>query len=250
MRRWIKNLILSVLSNFRHILCSQALDQSNIKPFVTTKRRVSGTRTNTKRKSNEQNIGRCELDSHANTILDGSNCVILRYTGNKCNLNPYRDDYKSVSNIPIVHADTAWQSAHTGQTYILVFNESLWMGNHMDRSLINPKQSRYYGIKVQDNPILDTALSIITEENEFCMELAMAGTVIYDETFTPSEKEPHQCPHIILSSPHAWNPQNVVFPRTLRTLEEEMGTLRHVIAMDSTRGDIKNKDIIEEWCLA
>ena len=74
----------------------------------------------------------------------------------------------------------------------------------------------------------------------------MAGTVIYDETFTPSEKEPHQCPHIILSSPHAWNPQNVVFPRTLRTLEEEMGTLRHVIAMDSTRGDIKNKDIIED----
>ena len=81
----------------------------------------------------------------------------------------------------------------------------------MDHSLINPNQLRYYGIKVQDNPILETALSIITEDNELCMELAMKGIVVYAETFTPSEQELHQCPHIILSSPHAWNTQNVVF---------------------------------------
>ena len=76
------------------------------------------------------------------------------------------------------------------------------MGNHMDHSLINNNQLRYYGIKVQDNPMLDTALSIITEDNELCMEPAMAGSVVYAETFTPSEKELHQCPHIILSLSH------------------------------------------------
>ena len=53
------------------------------------------------------------------------------------------------------------------------------MGNHMNHSLINPNQLRYYGIKVQDNPLLETAISIITEDNEFCMEIAMAGTVVY-----------------------------------------------------------------------
>ena len=73
----------------------------------------------------------------------------------------------------------------------------------------------------------------------------MAGSVLYAETFTPSEQELHQCPQIILSLPHAWNPQNVVFPKSLRTLEEEMVTLRHVSAMDSTGGDIKNEGIIE-----
>ena len=61
--------------------------------------------------------------------------------------------------------------------------------------------------------MLDTALSVITEENELCIELVMAGTVVYAETFTPSDQELHQCPHIILSSPHAWDPQNVFFPR-------------------------------------
>ena len=51
------------------------------------------------------------------------------------------------------------------------------MGNHMGHSSINPNQFRYYGIKVQDKPMLETALSVITEDNEFCIELAIAGTV-------------------------------------------------------------------------
>ena len=79
------------------------------------------------------------------------------------------------------------------------------MGNHMDHRLINPNQFRYYGIKVQDNPMLDIALSILTDDSEFCMKLLMAGTVIYAETFTPSDQELHQCQQIILSSPHSWN---------------------------------------------
>ena len=73
-------------------------------------------------------------------------------------MSPYREDYESVSNVPIVHADTAWQSSHTGQTYILVFHGALWMGGHMDHSLVNPNKLRHYGTKVQDNPVVDRAL--------------------------------------------------------------------------------------------
>ena len=62
--------------------------------------------------------GRCELDSHANTIIAGSNCIILHYTGKVCDVSPYRDDYDPVSNVPIVNAATAWQSSVTGQVYI------------------------------------------------------------------------------------------------------------------------------------
>ena len=56
--RWIKNLILSVLFNSIHRLCRKDLYQRNIKQVRTTKGRVSGTRTNTKSKSNEQKFGR------------------------------------------------------------------------------------------------------------------------------------------------------------------------------------------------
>ena len=92
----------------------------------------------------------------------------------------------------------------------------------------------------------ESSLSIIIEDNEFCMELEMAGTIIYSHTFTPSEKKLHQCPHIILSFTHVWDPHNMVFPREQRTSEEEMSTLIHVSTMNSTEGAIKNEDIIED----
>ena len=103
----------------------------------------------------------------------------------------------------------------------------------MDDSLVNPNQLRHYGTKVQDNTVSDRALSIIMENNDFCMELAMAGTVVYADTFTPYYKELHKCPHIILSLPHTWDPHHVSFPKPRRTLEEDMGPPRYVSAVDS-----------------
>ena len=94
--------------------------------------------------------------------------------------------------------------------------------------------------------MLETSLSIITQDNEFCMEIAMAGTVVYAKTFTPSEQELHQCPHITLSSSHTQNPNNVVFHRSQRTLEQEIGTLRHLSPMGSMKGDLENEDIVED----
>ena len=70
-------------------------------------------------------VGRMELDSHADTIVAGSNCVVLSYTGRECDVAPYDGSYEPARGIPIVHAATAWQSPHSGQVYILVLNEAL-----------------------------------------------------------------------------------------------------------------------------
>ena len=130
-----------------------------------TKTKVAAT------KSTSPTFGRCELDSHADTIVAGRNCVILSYTGRESDVSPYRDDYESVKGVSIVHAATAWQSQHTGQTYILELNEALWMGDTMYHSLVNPNQFRNFGIQVQDDPMSQVPLSIKTEYNEFCMQL-------------------------------------------------------------------------------
>ena len=234
--RWFK-IILLVLLPLRNRLRSQANNHRQICQFKSTSRRVSSAKSGfKKRKRASTTFGRIELDSHADTIVAGSNCVILQYTGKECDVSPYRDDYESVSNVPIVHAATAWQSPHTGQTYILVFHEALWMGGHMEHSLVNPNQLRHFGTKVQDDPTSDRALSIITEDNGFCMELSMAGTVVYADTFTPSDQELQDCPHIVLSSAHAWDPHEVSFPKARRSLDEEVGSMRLLSAIDSTGG--------------
>ena len=60
------------------------------------------------------------------------------------------------------------------------------------------------------------------------MELSMAGTICYFDTFARTEKELHTCPHILLSSLHPWDPHNVEFPKCRRTLDEEVGGLRYI----------------------
>ena len=201
-------------------------DILNVCQLRSTARRASAARTISDTKRNTIVHGKCELDSHADTIVAGSNCAILNYTGKVCDVSPYRDDYDPVTNIPIVKAATAWQSPHTGQTYILVFNEALWMGDTLHHSLLNPNQMRHYSIKVQDNPMSDQPLSIITDDDEFSMELRMDGTIVCFDSSTPSQEELQQCPHIVLSSPHPWDPHSVSFPRARLSLEEVVANAR------------------------
>ena len=91
---------------------------------------------------------RSELDSHADTCVAGANCCILSYTGKECDVAPYNDDYTPIPNITIVTAATAWQSKDTGQVYIIVLEEALWMGDSLQTTLINPNQSRHFGVVV------------------------------------------------------------------------------------------------------
>ena len=159
-------------------------------------------------------VGNCELDSHADTIVAGSNCVVLEYTGQECDVSPYNDEYRPVKGVPIAHVATEWQSPISGQTYILILNEALWMGASIDHTLINPNQLRSYGTIVQDNPVSPLPLSIVTEDKSFSMELKMQGTIVLFETYTPTQFELESCPHVVLSSSSSWDPHTVSFPKS------------------------------------
>ena len=134
----IYNVLLKLLRlpiNKHHV----ATPRYSIMKTLSSQRRVSST-SSRHSKSHEIIYSRCELDSHADTVVAGANCVILHYTRQECDVSMYRDDYAPVQNVPVVSAATAWQSRETGQTYILVFNEALWMGDSMRDTLINPNQ--------------------------------------------------------------------------------------------------------------
>ena len=163
---------------------------------------VSKVHNNVKKKSKQFCI---ELDSHADTTVAGSNCVLLAYTGRECDVTPYDSCYEPAKGIPIVHAATAWQSQHTGQTYILVLNESLWMPQ-LPNALVNPNQLRHFGTEVQDNPYSGSPLFIKTEDSSFGMEFESQGTTIFAHTFSPSQHELETCLMIQLTSQHPWNP--------------------------------------------
>ncbi len=119
---------------------------------VTTNRRTSSTKKINKHHQVPQTqaiFGRMEMDSHADTIVLGSNAIILQYTSRECDVAPYSDSYAPICNVPIVTGATAVTSSMTGETIILVFHEAIWMGNELDHSLLNPNQLRHHGVTVQ-----------------------------------------------------------------------------------------------------
>ena len=51
------------------------------------------------------------------------------------------------------------------------------MGNILDHTLVNPNQIRNYGTQVQDNPMSESTLYIITEDGSFNIELSMERNI-------------------------------------------------------------------------
>ena len=161
---------------------------------LSSVRRVT-TRKLSRVRNDRTVYSRSELDSHADTVVLGGNCVILNYSGRECDVSPYTDAYDAIKGVPIVKGATAWTSNMTGETFILVFNEALWMGEVMEHSLINLNQLRHHGIGVQDNPYSATQLHIAAEDEEFILPLESEGTTV----FFPSQKN---CRRVDILSSH------------------------------------------------
>ena len=87
--------------------------------------------------------GRMELDTHTDTCVAGSNCVVLDLTGKVAKVSPFCEDDSTTNtfdDIPIATVATAYDCPFTGRTYILVINEALYFGDKMTHSLLCPNQ--------------------------------------------------------------------------------------------------------------
>jgi hypothetical protein len=100
---------------------------------ITTNRRASSTKKTHKQRHHVPREvathGCMEMNSHADTIVLGSNAIILQYTSRECDVSPYADSYEPFCDVPIVTGATAVTSSTTGETFILVIHEAIWMGN-------------------------------------------------------------------------------------------------------------------------
>ena len=166
--------------------------------------------------------GRIELDTHADTFVAGRNCLLMHYTERVCDVMPYSDEYEARKGVPIVQVATGHTAAN-GQRTILIFNETLWMPE-MQHSLMNPNQLRHFGVNVQDNPYHSSPMMINknTNDEEFVACLQSAGTNIFLDTWTPSERDLQDYPHVVLTSDKLWDPHSVNFPSISKMETEEL----------------------------
>ncbi len=92
-----------------------------------------------------------ELDSHADTSCAGSNCRVLEYTNKTSTVSSFSSKQSKVNDVPIVTAATAYD-APNGEIYILILHQSLYLGEHMQHSLLCPNQARSNGVIEDDIP--------------------------------------------------------------------------------------------------
>ena len=105
-----------------------------------------------------------EVDSNADTCCLGQNVIPIEYTNQSAGVYPFSETYDHIENVPIVSGNTAYD--HTdGNTYILVFHESLDYVSHIKHSFINPNQSRSNVLYFYDNPARDEDFYVYLDDN-------------------------------------------------------------------------------------
>ena len=75
----------------------------------------------------DHRTGRCEMDSHADTCVAGSNCTVLEYTGRSATVEAYSPDYPS-KEIPIATVATTYDCPSSGESHqkAVFVNYFLW----------------------------------------------------------------------------------------------------------------------------
>ena len=181
------------------------METSWIKEVVSSIRRKTGpmrclSESHSVCNSTNKYHGGIELDSHSDTTILSINCVILTYRGKECDMLSYSKKYEYIQHIPVVTGVTAWTFPHSRETFILVFNKSLWMGKKLDHTLVIPNQIHQHRIDVQDNPCMHKPMGIAFLHDDVTIPLYMDDTIVFNDTSSPTQQHLGYCTQIILTS--------------------------------------------------
>ena len=168
---------------------------------------------------------RTELDSHANMVVVGNNCLIIEWSGRTAVVNPFTPDYDALPEVPIVDAAVMYECPTSGKESILLVRNALHVPA-MEQNLIPPFVMREAGIVVNDTPkihVKDPTIedhSLYFEETNFRIPMALWGTFSYFPTRSPTNDELAACDDVYLLTPNGiWNPHSDSYSRN-----EEMMT--------------------------
>ena len=122
----------------------------------------------------------------------------------------YSDVYEPVKNIPVVQSATAYHVNETGETIILIYNQSLYFGNRLDHALTNPNQLRAYGHSVCDDPYdPNRDLGIQVQGTDIFIPFEISGTTVLFNTRVPTIQGLKECRSVVLTSEATWNPNKI-----------------------------------------
>ena len=140
----------------------------------------------------------CELDSHADTFIAGSNCIPLGPAGPRVNVHAFPPGY-GAKTYHVGTAATVWMDELDGHEYLLVFHQCIFLGKEIKHTLINPNQLHHCGLVVHDCPKQfdhKSPHSIMVPAHNLTIPLKMCGIISGFHTQLPTSTDVESLPHV------------------------------------------------------
>jgi hypothetical protein len=119
----------------------------------------------------------------------------------------YYSKLPAVQRISVTSAGTAWIDPNTGQPYLLILNEFLFFGDHLNHTLLCPNQLHSNGLMVHDTPLMfdqNGTHSIYDPVSDIRIPMDLKGVVSYFDSSNPTLEESMDMPVIVLTSSIIW----------------------------------------------
>ena len=134
------------------------------------------------------------------------------------NVAPFSDDFGMMPEVPVVHADVAYDIPITGNSTILIINNALYI-REIEHNLLPPIMTRLNGILVDEcpkflcpNPTIETHYIFFPTENTQ-LPLSLHGITSYISTRRPKGmSEVNEHINLVLTSENPnWDPISPIY---------------------------------------
>jgi hypothetical protein len=191
---------------------------------------------------------KAELDSHADTTVAGSTCRVLEFTENFCDVFPFSENYEPMKQVPIAKVATAYDHPSSGETFILVFGQAIYLGDKLEHTLICPNQARYNGVVVDDVPRHlshdnKSTHSLYFPDQDVRLPLQLKGVISYLNTRYPSQQEVDNCRWLVVTNDANWDPYDDSFAEQEQLVNEHEQTSHLPMSYDHHLYSLSTKEI-------
>jgi hypothetical protein len=160
--------------------------------------------------ANEHQRGtRLGIDSWADTNCAGKHAFVEEFVVEKfVTAGGFSASLGTIPDLPIANVLYAYDT-DDGKTYIIECNNSIYLGDRMDDSLMNPIQAEESDVRVDTRPkryYSDPHAQTITFPCGTVIPVEYDGSLPFISIRRPTADEIHVCPRLIMSAKFPWDP--------------------------------------------
>lgn len=180
----------------------------------------------------ESEIGKLELDSHADSPVLGQGAMVVKETGRYVSVRGFTDKIGRPMRVPVVDAVVIYECEFTGQKYAMTIRNGLHIPS-MPNHLIPPIMMRLAGIHVNECPkflALKPSIknhSIYFPSEKLRLPLFLNGTTSYLPTRMPTKEECLELDVLELTpQTDNWDPHSTSYQEQEESMLDYNGNLR------------------------